>query len=258
MRWPVFREYEVTYENDLPVLIAPEPAPHFRPVRDDVGTLLLDDTGQIDFGLGTHYAPLLCPEIVLRLAEIGDSRRSGPLTLETMQAWANEYGLLGVRDETGRRESFVDFAVAARNVARTLRLYEAAVGRYGEGDEAKLRGLLQADASGPLRALRERAFDEVEMNVSEALRGRTFHAQYRLRDKDGRTVGFDEGAGFHDLLGAVYLLLSYLIHDPAARRCEKCNESMAPNKYSDSKYCSARCKQQAWRDREKAKKQAAR
>ncbi len=263
MTWPVYREYRVEYHNDLPVLVAPEPEPHFRSVRDDMGTRLLDDIAQIDFGVERHYAPLLHPEIVLRLAEIGDSGRSGPLTPETMQAWAETWGLLGVRDETGRQESIADFYVAARNVARTLRLVEAATANNDNGDEAKLRDLLQEDASDRLRAMRERALDEVEARISDALRARAYPAVYWLRERhkgreDEQTVGFDGGEGFHDLLGAVYLLLSYLIRDPASRRCKQCNEFMDPNKYSSSYYCSARCKQQAWRDREKAKKQAAR
>ncbi len=272
MRWPVYEQYFVCHE-DKQGPYGLERTPHLGAPGPKLGSR------EVDFRVSRYYAPLQHPEILFKLAEIGDllnapdKRKKQTTPLAEMQAFADKYGLLGVSDPTGRDESLLEFTVAASRVARTLRLFEAASANDGDGDEAKLRALyrdtlahrlpdVEPDDVEAYRRqiertrrddLRERALDEVSETVSEALRTRTFHAQYRLRNKRGRTVGFDEGHGFHNLLGAVYLLLDYLMRDPNARRCEVCNEFIDPNKYSNSAYCSAACKQAEYRKRKKEK-----
>lgn len=238
MTWPVYERHEIEYHNGYPVLVAP--APKLTP-------------REIEFGVSCHYAPLRAPQLLLKLAALGDllnvpekMAKRGTHPLGEMYAFAGEYGLLGVSDPTGTRESLEEFTVAARNVSRALRLFEAARANDYDGDEDKLRALYRNTVAHGLpgvvpdnvakyrgmieRArrddLRERAWTEVSDVVSEHLAARTFPALYHLREKaSGRTVRFELGDGFHDLLGAAYLLLSYAMMDPDVKTCKRdgCN-----------------------------------
>lgn len=263
MVWSVY-EYEVRYEEQrgkdgsfsrLPYLVAPGLAFDFKPLYDEDGQRVIDKEGRpastfrdIDFGVARQYAPLQHPDILLKLVALGDlfarpekMDKLGTHPLTEMLAFAHEFGLLGVSDSSGARESLQEFAVAAGRLARMLRLYEAATaGDEKEGNVDALRRLYRNTHSAPelnyvrpvkklaLHDLREAALDEVQVRLYEELRARSFRVQYRLRagSRTGPTKGFDRGDGFTDLYGACWLLLDYLMRDPDERRCKRegCNK----------------------------------
>ncbi len=245
-------------------MVAPEPVFDFRPVRDDRGRPVLNEGSpvqafrDVDFGIRESYAPLQEPGIVLKLAALGDDlnnpaslARKETHPLAEMLSFVRSYGVLGVGDPTGRRESLMEFTVATRGISRCLRLYEAASANGGDGDEDRLLRLYRDTTVRGCSRLREQAFDEVSETVASHLETRAYPNLYRLRDMAGRTVGFERGDGFRDLLGAAYLSLDYLIRDPAARRCEVCAAFMDSAKYATARHCGDACKQKAYRERQK-------
>lgn len=121
-------------------------------------------------------------------------KQRGTHPLAEMLGFVNEYGVLGVSDPTGRRESLVEFTVAAARVWRTLRLYEAATANDGDGDEDKLLRLYQSTTVHGRDALRERAFSDASRTIAEHLETRAYPAVYQLQNKAGRTVSASSAA----------------------------------------------------------------
>ena len=170
MTWPVYEPYFIWYEDKQGPDGAPERTPHLgapepnfprKPSYDPkTGKQAKDyDGGRMwelkwwenDKSVERIYAPLQHPEILFKLAELGDLlnipekwKKKQTTPLAEMRAFAGKYGLLGVSDPTGRDESLLEFTVAASRVARTLRLFEAASANDGSEQVMETVALVEA------------------------------------------------------------------------------------------------------------------
>ena len=242
MAWPIYEGYEdEARERELPGgeiersvwLVAPPPKFRLTAVRDEEGHSIKvregDEEHQVevvqcweqDWGVKKVYAPLRRPDLLLRLADLGESGRvSEEEMIARMKGWAYEFGLLGVSDDEGRSESLFQFFIEARKVARILRLYEAASFPNGPKIEALERYGVQGRTP---HHLKNAALEEVGDTVAACLRNRTYLVPYRQVSREtGEIKGFVEGYGFRNLLGAVYIMMMWLMKaDNAARRCKR-------------------------------------
>lgn len=223
MAWPVYENYEIQEQAQddgemMGRVVAPCPPSKRRLIRNnDERQTYYHRWEEQDDGVAWWYAPLRRPDLLLRLAELGES---GSLTVDEMLDWAREFGLLGVDDDEGRSESLFEFAFAAERVARTLRLYEAADAPGGPDTKALERFGIEGRTA---HHLREAALDHVLENVAYHLEDRTYPLPYRSVLKEtGETVGFAEGPGFRSLLGAIYIQMWWLMKQGnTVRRCQR-------------------------------------
>jgi hypothetical protein len=213
----------------------------FRTPPPDPGRRLdsISDLGRDD-GLKRLYAPLRdVPDLFLRFAALA---RRGDLSLEdalqVMHMWVTTYGVLGLEGvdyleipgrsayRQGRRESLSAFVAAVREAARCLELYEAATAPGGPDADVleRYRAL-----GSTLQQKREWALVVVGDIVGEHVSTDCYPRLYRTVEygKDGearfwhdkKTTEFQQGWGFHSLLGAMYLqMMLYMTEGGEGRR----------------------------------------
>jgi hypothetical protein len=236
--WPVYKDFEVERTEDDVFIYAPFRPPHLKVGRAYSTEDLLQDQGSEQF-----YAPLReVPDLFLRFADLA---RKGSLSaddaLQVMLEWATTYGVLGVESlrhweaprsdyPRNRRESLASFTGAVREAARCRELYEAATAPDDGTAEIMLE---KYQASGnTLRERREWAFIVSGDIVGERLMADCYPLLYRVVENekagkahfwfDKRTVGFEQGWGFHSLLGAMYLQMAlYMKEGGEGPRCKR-------------------------------------
>lgn len=226
MAWPVYENYEIdSRRRDLPNgeveesiwLVAPKPEYRRVSVGEDKegNPVHAVRPWESDGGVKKLYPPLRRPDLLLRLREIG---KKG-CTVETMRAWARDFGLLGVSDDEGRVESLTEFTIAASRVARVLGLWEAAT----YNDASRARELLEGYGilGDRFEDLKKSALIQVGDDVADYLRNRTYPRSYlEFNRETGEFVGVEQGWGFRNLLGAVYLQMMWLMKS-GGRRCKR-------------------------------------
>jgi hypothetical protein len=176
------------------------------------------------------YAPLRdAPDLFLRFAGLA---RKGQISREealaVMLKWVTTYGVLGLEDRQGRRESLVVFSQAVKDAAKCLELYEAATAPDGPDADVLERYRASGDT---LSKKKEWALIVAGDIVADHVMTECYPRLYRRVEKGvGRgigwtaneTVGFAQGWGFHSLLGAMYLqMMLYITEGGGGRRCKR-------------------------------------
>ena len=177
-----------------------------------------------------NYAPLMAPELVVELANKADN----PITPEVVLNWAEIYGLLASSKEEDEvlggtisghacRESVSAFARAAGEVRMCLRVYEA----LNRGVELDLEDLSSEIGPPPTnefaRLIRlwerkpghERAWlFGVLGRVTQARLHEHCYPQFNIYTRGGYPTGrFVLSWGFHNLLGAIWLQMAWLLEN---------------------------------------------
>jgi hypothetical protein len=175
--------------------------------------------------------PLRTPELVVDLAALAEKE----ITPEAVLGWAETYGLLGFPEDDvvgerirarrmGRRDNVARFAIAAGEIMRCLRAYEAATAEdEGPLDLDRLDAILKPLPIKARRPWERRSGEErrwvlrvvgtmVQIRVNE-------HCYLKLSHyPNGRFV---LNPGFKNLLGAAWLQMAWLLESgDRARRCK--------------------------------------
>jgi hypothetical protein len=212
--WPVYREFEVEDLGDDVRLYAPHNPPTIEddaPGQPKIRSLVWWE----DSNLLRAYAPLLdAPDLFLEFASL--SRKGGmerEEAVKLMLDWAETYGTLGVGGDGARGESLLRFGREAGEAGRCLELYQAAtakIGRRGDPDVEVLDGYGILGATAMEK--REHALEEVTNTVAQRVKNHCYPKLYRrVNLAANRTLRFEEGWGFHSLLGAMYLQMMWLM-----------------------------------------------
>ena len=247
-------------------------------------------------GKGQEYQPLVKhPLLFLRFARIADDGGLDADPLDTDKncaaalRWAESYGVLGLTPPKkpgawwgdprgGREDTVAAFAFEALVANAVLRLYEAAdaravdVSAIGELAPDRYRGII---TSTPGMA-RDWALEQAVSIVRGRLARHTCQQLY-WRKADDR---FIEGRDFSSLLGALYMQAAWLLQADRPGRCRnpECrhiiafeqpeqrpdpsvvnDRSMGYRKRADTEYCSKKCRDAHYYEREtKPRRQAAR
>ena len=252
--WPVYEHYEIVEEDGEVFVVAPvSPASFVESEPEEEGVIKqgemkgrrwqrfagrdpIEDAMQ-----PLYYAPLKKPEVVLQLAELAEKE----ITPERVLGWAETFGLLGLPEDdevstfngylnlrvkvgNARRESVRRFAEAAREIRACRLIYEAVTAN----EDVDLDELLPAIAFLPLKALSpwDRREGEERSWLFRVL-GRMVHT--RLKEHcyplfttytiGGLAAGkFALSWGFKNLLGAIWLLMAWLLEAEGerVRRCK--------------------------------------
>jgi hypothetical protein len=235
--WPVYGEFESEEVEGDVYVFAPRKAPEI-PSSDGVQTIHSAWAAE-DLNRVRVYAPLRdTPDLFLEFASLG---RKGGMprdeALEVMLDWVKSYGTLGVVENGGdREESLQRFSLAVSKAARCLALYEAATAEIGRWDDPDIEILDSYGAEGETaKEKREWALQEVTKTVSKRVKSQCYPQLYRVVNTEvGQTVGFEQGWGFHSLLGAMYLQMMWLLTEGGdSPRCKgpKCNRIIRIGKY---------------------------
>jgi hypothetical protein len=219
-----------------------------------------------------RYAPLVDrPDLFLRFARLGETLGEGDTDANAGAAlsWARMYGVLGLTEKAGGHaarggpgDTVAAFAHEARVAGAVLRLYEAATAEPVDLETIREYPLPRHRdrASTPARA-RDWALGAVAAHVQDRLYRYAAPSVYR----DGS--GFGAGHDFRNLLGAMWLQMSWLLISDDSRRCKnpECNhvvafeqpegpppEGLGKNDRrggyrtrKDKAYCSDACRQRA-------------
>ena len=245
--WPVYKHYEVVEEEGATfVVVSRLPASFVEPEPKEEG--LAQVGGRMEGwrrqgfegrnplqDAPTLYAPLERSELVVELAKLAEKE----IAPEEVLRWAQDYGLLGLRDEAvsthdesvhvrvtsrGQRESVRQFAEAAAEIRAALRTYEALT-REGELDLGKL-----ASEAGPLplEALRQLGYQEgeerlglfrfLEILIQTRLKEHCY-PQFTMHTRGGLADGRLALSpwGFNTLLGAIWLHMASLLEAESER-----------------------------------------
>ena len=289
--WPVYTDCEVDVDEESGETFVVARVSLFESVADQDNTYRgrePEDAAAINypplrdskFVVDNNYALPRIPELVVELANSADDA----ITPEVVVDWAETYGLLAPSVENVLldglpgfmfRESVSGFAEAAVEVRTCLRIYEAL-----HRDELDLEKL--SSEVGPLpgkakKAMRpeerkhghERAwlFGMLGRMVQMQLREHCY-PQFNIYTRGTYPTGrFALSWGFHNLLGAIWLQMAWMLEDessvrfcrlPDCRRVipfelgEPSYETSKPGRgtystRSDRVYCKYRpCKQKYW------------
>lgn len=234
--WSVYRDFEVEESESDVYVYAPREAPEIptsRGVQAIHSAWVAQDLNRVRV-----YAPLRdTPDLFLKFTFLG---REGGMTageaVGVMLDWIKTYGALGLQDNEGRGESLAEFSRAVQIASLCLELYEAATAELGARGEPDVEALDRLGAYGQTpKEKREWALQEVTGIVSKRIKKWCYPQLYRVVNTEvNRTVGFEQGWGFHSLLGAMYLQMMWLLTEGGdSPRCKGpgCNRIIRIGKY---------------------------
>jgi hypothetical protein len=234
--WPVYKDYDVVVDEESGESFVVAPLGLFELVQDeDVGHGQRVKTyrgREPEQAVLTNYAALRTPELAVDLANLADNA----ITPEAVVGWAEVYGLLAPSSEQAVlnsfpdipdftfRESVSEFARAAGEVRTCLRTYGAL-----QSDEDLDLGKLASEL-GPLpeEAIRpqerkqghERAWlfgvlgRMTQMRLHEHC-----YPQFNIYTRGGYPTGrFALSWGFHNLLGAIWIQIAWLLESQGSVR----------------------------------------